>query len=118
MLTCLSPYKVLAKAKPEENHEPSKTDQAGYIPMQRRIQDLLDAGMRLKEYRAEQFDRPPGVDYEDIPIDPLRKPGIDPIDIEERAIEVYDAITSAIQPVPEEEKTPPVAEVTEIKAAD
>lgn len=118
MLTCLSPFKSLMKEKPEENHEPSKTEQAGYVPTQRRIADLFDAGIRLKQYRAEQFDRPPGVDDEDIPIDPLRKPGIDPIDVEEHVLGLYDAITSVETPLQEEKTALPVAPVTETKAAD
>lgn len=42
------------------------TEQAGYIPIQVQVRNMLVAGERLNEYRKEQFDFGPG---EEVPSD-------------------------------------------------
>ncbi|QXP44171.1 MAG: hypothetical protein [Arizlama microvirus] len=56
------------KTPPEVNSGECLVDLAGYIPAQKRIENLIMAGQRLRDYRAQQFDFPDGEideDYED-----------------------------------------------------
>lgn len=58
----------------------SEVETAGYIPAEVQIQDMLNAGRRLGEYRRERYDF--GSD-EEIPkdyYDPTRSPGFDMAD--------------------------------------
>jgi len=58
----------------EKKCGPSKVEKAGYLPIQRRISDMLGAGQRLMQARKEQFDTH---DNKDIAVDPTRRPGFD-----------------------------------------
>ena len=46
------------KCTPESNSGEIKVETAGYIPAQKRIENLINAGQRLKEFRESQFDFP------------------------------------------------------------
>lgn len=40
----------------EENHGEILVETAGYLPAKKRIENLMFAGLQLKEFRMEQFD--------------------------------------------------------------
>ena len=44
------------KDPPESNLDDSLVETAGYIPSKKRIENLMLAGLMLKEFRMEQFD--------------------------------------------------------------
>jgi len=74
---------VPAKMKYEKEDHHSMTEQA-YVPPQVQIADMMLAGIRLADERRQRFDSsdlqiPEG---EDIPLDPLREPGIDLVDVQ------------------------------------
>lgn len=50
------------------------TEQAGYVPAKRKIEEMIYAGKRLVESRREQFD---SVDDSEPEIDPTRDPNFD-----------------------------------------
>lgn len=58
------------------------TESAGYVPAKIKIEEMMQAGQRLAQYRAENYDFPPGVEVkdEDEFYDPTRSPGFDPVD--------------------------------------
>lgn len=63
----------------EINSGKKLVETAGYIPAQIRIENLINAGMRLADFRSDQFDFPDGrfpEDYEDV----TRKPSFDMAD--------------------------------------
>lgn len=65
----------------KEDHQ-TATEQA-YVPPQVQIADMMLAGLRLAEERRARFD---SVDLnvseeEDLPLDPLREPGLDLVDV-------------------------------------
>lgn len=64
------------KKIPETMSRERKVQTAGYIPHKQRIEALMNAGLRLKEYRAEQFDVGPE-DKNDPEIDPTRRKDYD-----------------------------------------
>lgn len=53
---------------------------AGYVPANVKIEELIYAGQRLKEYRQEQFDFAAGKDVPDDFIDPTRSGDFDMAD--------------------------------------
>jgi len=54
------------------------TEQAGYLPPQVQIEQMMEAGRRLADYRKEQFDAL--YDVDDVELDPTRSPGFDMAD--------------------------------------
>lgn len=68
-------YKNRPVAVPEVPSQDSMTEQAGYVPAKRKIEDMILAGQRLAETRKAQFD-----ETEDL--DPTRKPGLDIVEAE------------------------------------
>ena len=42
--------------KPEMNKDEKLVETAGYIPAQKRIENMINAGQRLVEYRKSQYD--------------------------------------------------------------
>lgn len=60
----------------EKNSGELKTERAGYIPAQKRIENLMLAGQRLVSSRKEMYDFPDGKIDEDY-IDPTRKKDFD-----------------------------------------
>lgn len=84
---------------------------AGYVPADVRIKELLLAGERLAEYRAERYDWPNGsiVDDDHI-VDPTRRPGYDMADAAQAALH--------IKPIPTNVSPPQKEEVDEKKVED
>lgn len=64
------------KKIPEKNSGERRVETAGYISAQKRIENMIQAGQRLKDYRSEQFDfvnEEPDESYDD----PTRKKNFD-----------------------------------------
>ena len=81
-----TPY--TSKAKPEKNLGERITESAGYIPPKRQIEEMILAGKRLSEFRAEMYDYPDAKSVpEDIQIDPTRSPAFDMADATQLAEE-------------------------------
>jgi len=55
------------------------TETAGYMPTKVRIENLINAGVRLDNYRREAYDFAPGEEATDY-YDPTRRQGFDPAD--------------------------------------
>lgn len=55
------------------------TETAGYMPTKIRIENLINAGVRLDNYRREAYDFAPGEEATDY-TDPTRRQGFDPAD--------------------------------------
>lgn len=53
------------------------TETAGYVPSDRQIEDMIIAGRRLNEARAQAFDFAPGEEDDGEFYDPTRSPGFD-----------------------------------------
>lgn len=64
----------------ESNNGEILVETAGYITTQKRIENIINAGMRLQQARKEQFDFPAGTEVDESFIDPTRKPGYDMAD--------------------------------------
>lgn len=88
----------------------SIVETSGYVPADVRIKELLMAGVRLADYRAERYDWPQGsIVDEDKLVDPTRRPGYDMADAAQAAL----AIKPMAPPPPVKE-----AEKAEEKAED
>jgi len=74
--TQYSPNKIL----PEKNSGKSLVESVGYIPAQKRIENLMTAGQRLKDYRNEQFDFPDEKSIDHDFTDPTRSKNFDMAD--------------------------------------
>jgi hypothetical protein len=74
----------------------SITEQA-YVPPQVQIADMMIAGLRLAEERRARFDSTELnlPEEEDIPMDPLREPGIDLVDVQRAAIRVSESLRAS-----------------------
>nr|WAE43507.1 MAG: hypothetical protein [Microviridae sp.] len=75
-----------APAIKEKNSGEMITEQAGYIPPHIQIEDMMLAGQRLQQARAERFDFPDGK-VDDTFIDPTRKSNFDLADASAIAME-------------------------------
>jgi len=62
---------------PEVMSSETLTESAGYIPPKVQIENLLEAGKRLVEYRKEQYDFPDDTSVDESLEDPTRRPGYD-----------------------------------------
>lgn len=58
----------------EKLSKKSKVEKAGYVPNERKISDMIQAGIRLQLAHAPEYDIS---DDSDPAVDPTRKPGID-----------------------------------------
>lgn len=59
-------------------------DASGYISAEEQILSMLQAGIRLDESRKELYDdesEGEDIDFDSIPVDPTRMPGVDMADI-------------------------------------
>lgn len=72
-------------ASPESLNQDSKTQKVGYISAKSRIENLMLAGQRLKEYRQEQYDWPDG-NIDENYVDPTRRRGYDMSDASQDAL--------------------------------
>jgi len=61
----------------EQNGAELFTEQSGYIPAQKRIENLLNAGQRLKDFRDQQFDFVDENSIDDQFFDPTRTKNFD-----------------------------------------
>jgi len=61
----------------EVNSGEQVTEQAGYIPAQVQIEEMIYAGERLAAARKERFDFPSDSEVPDDFVDPTRSPGFD-----------------------------------------
>lgn len=86
----------LAKRKGEPGGGESIVETAGYIPGEVRIKNLLMAGQRLAEARAEQYDWPDGVLTDD-PIPFGRRMDTDMAEATQRGLELTDRLTKAMK---------------------
>lgn len=81
---------------PEPGGGKSKTEKKGYIPANVRIEDMILAGKRLVEARAERFDYPAGPDDgEEEEIDPTRVRNYDLADAAQSALEIKQRMRKA-----------------------
>lgn len=96
----------------EDNDGEILVETAGYIPADRKIESMIDAGKRLMDFRAGyEFQ-----DDEDVPddyIDPTRDPGFDLADASRLSNETVAKMASkAINRAPSEPETVPPVEST------
>lgn len=81
--------------KVEVFSEDTQVEVAGYVSANKKIAQLLSAGVRLNLARKEQFDT---MDTDaDIPIDPTRAPGVDMADISRIARETSIRLARQVQ---------------------
>lgn len=74
---------------PEFNSGKKLVETAGYIPAQKRIENLMLAGQRLVAHRMELYDCPAGETFdEDLPCDPTRSGDFDLADGTQMALGV------------------------------
>nr|QJB21667.1 MAG: hypothetical protein [Microvirus sp.] len=64
---------VRPKKTPEINSGEIRVEKAGYIPAEKQIAQLMQAGVRLGQYRKEMYD----TETDDGEIDPTRGPDFD-----------------------------------------
>lgn len=67
-------------ATPEKNSGQVIVERTGYIPAQKRIENLINAGQRLKDFRSDQFDFPDEKSINDEFFDPTRRKNFDMAD--------------------------------------
>lgn len=82
-----TPYNMKQKTPPEQNSGEIKVDKLGYCSPKVRIENMIAAGQRLKDYRESQYDFPKGeidVNY----IDPTRSPSYDMADAFQDSIQI------------------------------
>lgn len=65
------------KNTPEKNSGKKMIEKIGYIPAQKRIENLLLAGQRLKDFRESQFDFPDEESIDHDFFDPTRAKNFD-----------------------------------------
>lgn len=66
----------------EAQNTESITEQAGYVPPNVMIENMINAGKRLNEARGIFDYEKEDVSPEDYDIDPTRRPGIDPAEVD------------------------------------
>lgn len=81
----------------EKPSGPSKVDISGYRNQNKRIEDLINAGARLVDWRRSQFDFNEGDEIDEDFIDPTRSKGFDMEDasVLQRAVEESMMLTDA-----------------------
>jgi len=72
----------------EQNDGLSATESAGYIPPKKQIENLINAGKRLLEWRKEQYDFPEDDNVDESFEDPTRRSGYDLADASRDAADV------------------------------
>ncbi len=96
---------VPVKSK-KEPVDPFTRTERGYIPPTIQISDMMNAGLRLAAERRARFDSvdlnvPDG---EDVPLDPMREPGLDLADVSRLADRAKNAATALQEAVRTKEK--------------
>lgn len=64
-------------SKKEKLDQTIKVQKIGYVPAKKRIEDIINAGMRLKDFRASQYDFPEGTQIDETLNDPTRSKNFD-----------------------------------------
>lgn len=82
------------RSAPEKNSGICKVDRAGYISSQKRIENLINAGMRLVESRREQYDFP-GNEFDPDFEDPTRSKNFDMADASQMDYAVKERMAAA-----------------------
>lgn len=88
-----TPYSMKQKTSPEVNSGEIKVDKLGYLPAKKRIENMMLAGQRLKDYRQSQYDFPDGkidVNF----VDPTRQPGYDMADAFQDGLQIDAKLAS------------------------
>jgi hypothetical protein len=80
---------------PEINGGRMITETAGYVPAKVQIENLINAGLRLAEYRKEQYDFGADEPDDDSFADPTRAPNYDLADATADARKVHSAFEKA-----------------------
>lgn len=97
----MTKYKFFAQwsnpphAKSEKVDTTRHVSLTGYVPLEQRIQEMMQAGVRLNNMRqggTYDTDLYPDTDADDIPLDPTRDKGIDPAEVTEIAYDVRQAL--------------------------
>ena len=86
---------VTRKRNYEEIDSKSITEQSGYIPPERQIQDMMNAGRRLQEYRMSQYDFASPDDIDESLSDPTRSANFDLADATQMAMSADEGIKKA-----------------------
>ena len=86
---------VTRKRNYEKIDSKSITEQSGYIPPDRQIQDMMNAGRRLQEYRMSQYDFASPDDIDESLSDPTRSANFDLADATQMAMSADEAIKKA-----------------------
>ena len=89
-------FKTAYNSVPDEGEDldpTSITETAGYIPADRQIQNLLNAGIQLQASRADYYDDTTGMDDEDLHIVPGRRGDLDLAE----ATEIERSVTARLQ---------------------
>lgn len=72
----------------------SLVETAGYIPAQVRIENLINAGQRLQESRANEYDLQDGIESDDFVPDPTRQRNYDLADATQDLADANERIKS------------------------
>ena len=70
-------YEHRPESDAEINDKPTLTERVGYIDAKTKIEQLITAGIALKQARADQFDTDQDIDDPDDLADPTRDTGFD-----------------------------------------
>lgn len=88
-----TPYKITKHSTPEINSGEIKVDSLGYIPAKKRIENMMLAGQRLKDYRQSTYDFPDGkIDTKFN--DPTRSPSYDMADAFQDVLQIDAKLAS------------------------
>ena len=100
----------------EENDGEILVETAGYIPADRKIESMIDAGRRLLDFRAG-YEFQDGEEIPDDYLDPTRDPGFDLADASSlQASTLQKMASKAVNRAPSEpENVPPVESTPEQK---
>lgn len=93
--------------RPPEDHEVNSgvilVETAGYVPAEVRIREMIDAGQRLMEARADAYDFRYGESVPDDYVNPLHDRGLDPVELNAALSDIARRGKSP-PPIEEEEK--------------
>lgn len=101
-----TPYKRLAARIDEDlDYKTSLVERAGYVPANRLISSMIEAGRMLNRYRSEQYDFPSDVDVDESFSDPTRTQGYDPAEGTQALLDLQQRVLNNA-PGKKEEKEP------------
>ena len=106
-------------SKKEKLDQTIKVQKIGYVPAKKRIEDIINAGMRLKDFRASQYDFPEGTEIDETLNDPTRAKNFDLADASqlkyaaEASLKASQAALKASQEVSKEPPDPSTVKIVE-----